>query len=277
MSKHHQPADVYSAGVPANVALPFQPADFDPGNGAGLYVSPQFDRSIQEPDPWRDVTDELKLPPWFTLSDDFKPIAPGQRPEVGPTDDGLATRYLEGVGWWPQDEFRPIWDFYTYEIASIYVPRGCFGVCHRIDTHVAAYGEGRTIVIYNTPLDPWKFQRDFKGRYLAFQLRLERPRIVPVQGPWQGFGQATLPGVPHPDLGGWNDLRYAWGNDNFALRLLIPEDNWLRLYVSVPGHDVFPPPPVVSDTIAEIGGRLVGVVANYRDNARALDTARRGW
>lgn len=262
-------------GTDINSGLPFYPADFDPGNGAGVYIPPTFDKAL-DIEPWADVRPEMVLPSWFEISGDFKPSRGGEQ-DSPPADDARSTRYVEGTSFWAAAAV-PIYQFWTYEVARVCVPAGSFGILHSIDTHLAGFDpEDPTIInVFNTPNDPWLWQRTF-GTLPKWHLKLERPRNIEQPGPWPEI--SYTPGIYHPDLGSWSDLRYAFGNRDFPLRIIIPENNFLRLYFTIPELDVgvWPDPPQRSAVVAEIGGRMRALVSNYRGNPRAIDTARRGW
>lgn len=125
-------------------------------------------------------------------------------------------------------------------------------------------------------LDPFVLTRPPLGPGgLTFHLRLERHRRDEERG-YLGHVAGTagaLPGLPHPELGSWQDSRYWFGICERRCRIRVPEDHVASLWV-----ELNPPEDFVGvlDVISAWYGLLAGHTWQYGDNPAAYWDARRG-
>lgn len=240
--------------------------------------------------------------------------------KVSPVEEGSSARYEESA-------FR--WKWLNYdtslglgecvELARILVPEGCSGIVHTLQTFAALWvqlDETTRIPIPITALGGlWPALLDFLGdSALRWHLRIVSAPSVELREPGRVTRVAELPGIPHPELATWEDLRFTWAQTQRPVRLRVPEGHYVSLWCEFqkPLPDPTAPEdiglPFKLDTVAhlfqiplpkpaevaegteplaadkripflwwaQMMGRIVVSTWDYNANPEAVDAARRG-
>lgn len=253
----------------------------------------------------------------------------GRRP---PVDGPASMRYVESSFKWSAAEVgaKILLGYSTYfELARFFVPPGCFGVIDHIDTHFGLsipvdedlpVRVCPTEISFDRPEQPYLIESLYSLKYggwnvatgVRWLLRLVSKRAQDPGAPQTAFRYQGMSGQTFPDLAEWYDQRFAWGRTREPLRLLVPEDHTVELWVGsrsdalavteetlsldsveILGTHTFKnilnqlgsPLANMDLTIAigyeranlvNVAGRLIGTVQPYRDNPAALANSTRG-
>ena len=166
-----------------------------------------------------------------------------ERFEEPPAESIASTKYYESVFRWTPAQIAAAQPAFWFEIARMRVPPSALGIITRLWTHIgyiADLGDGETERIpLNDPSEPWKHEAFIDNVYgfrLRWRLQLEsiRWRDDPV-APLYFIQEAELPGLPWGQDPTWTDQRYAWGNHARNVRLIVPENHTVRLFVGIDG------------------------------------------
>lgn len=116
------------------------------------------------------------------------------------------------------------------ELARIRIPSGMLGVLNRIDTLIIDATTGEPLNEWDNP-NSWDNIFDFaichnNGRFKMPAFRVSSPSAVPASAYWTRLA-GTMPLWP---LGVIPDNRYAWGNPSNEMGVLLPKDQWVRLF-----------------------------------------------
>jgi len=224
----------------------------------------------------RDIPDPL--PPGFETSDEWKNP---EAEDIAPVLRAYAARWQEhGFRWWSNVGIpgQQILDGQCLELARFDVPPGKQGVINRIETSIMIVDEQSGDINFlpyfftpywfdvlavgaGTPLPASRYFLRLEG-WNREGLPVDQRRL---------FDRDQLPGIPHPDLGSWDDMRYDFSRTPGAhVRLGVGEAQrvtlWQEWRLFGDQRDI--------PFLRNCGGRLAGVTQVFRHNPTAETEAR---
>jgi len=159
-----------------------------------------------------------------------------------------SARYQEhGFRWSAANlDTLPAWAS-ALELARWRVPARHLGIVDHIDTHlglsIPTEGGPDLELALDLPWQPWLHEILI---HLRWWLRLESIRAEEELEPAIATAY-SMPGAPLLELNTWTDQRFAFNyHGRRPLRLLIPEQTVLRLFVGPDPYYVPPTPPIIS-------------------------------
>ena len=155
------------------------------------------------------------------------------------------------------------------EVARFVVAQGCTGIIHRIALSLEARAGSMPFI----GLDPFFLQKTAPtpGKGIRFHLRLEPYNQAEERN--LGFtvsDVAHLPGMPHPELGTWDDSRYWFGFAATRCRIRVPERSRASLWIEMATSDV------LLRELTGLYGLLQGHVWQYQGNPSAYRNSQDG-
>jgi len=191
-----------------------------------------------DPSDWpsRGKIDPGELVPEGSTTDQFVAPPPEEIASRSPADLFKSTRYQDRQFRWTGERMAKLpANIRVIEIARWPVPAGHLGIISYIGTHIGIQitTEGFSGEIgINLPWEPWLHEIIFNNPGLRFWLRWQStPHIEPREAEFYG-SYYDLPGQPFAELPTWTDQRFGYGwSGRETLRLLVPEDSLVRLYV----------------------------------------------
>lgn len=220
-----------------------------------------YDQGVVIEDPL-DPDLSYPMPDWAIAESDKDPTSPQGEQKSARYQDvlGKAKMNLASpfVGWFPFCRFK--------------VGRGEIGFIYGVETCIMGV-PGDITALWYTPEDPFSFITRFTVSFEdspKWRLTLDgrRPNEQPRRAVMQHY---PGPGPCHPELGEWNDGRFAFGCSGNKLKLMVPEATNAILWASIP-------PGLSIETWPNFwAGRLFGYTQSWTDNEAARQNARRAF